>query len=164
MLNAGPRIPGSAVNDIFAATEFLHRSIDPANRLRLRAVVFRCGNADCSGGTLLFARTTHAVYVPGHVVTVLLQWDPPANRFYFRGTGYPALMLSFAYTLPDNLPPGNALAKKRVEVNHAVANCTASPRPVAYMRALVDNIFVNGAAVLAAEAPEPGSEGPAEAE
>lgn len=47
--------------------------------------------------------------------------------------------------VPDLLPPG-VVDSKRVDIAQVVADCTAEPRPVAFMEANFDNVFVNQSA------------------
>jgi hypothetical protein len=80
-----------------------------------------------------------------------MDWLPSTNRFHFRlnaGAKFVA-----PYAVGDSLLPANSFLKRRLGVFQSVPNCTTSPRPTAFMRTLVDNVFVNTAAFIAA-APE----------
>jgi hypothetical protein len=156
--NTGPKVAGSAVNDIGAVMRIrrLSTSTDPANVLRVLAAVFRCTNANCSTTTNLFSNSSVGTALVGAPATLRMDWQPSLNRFLFRlnaGAFIPA-----PYAVPDSLTPGNTFLKRRTGIRNFVANCTTtSPRPTAFMRTLVDNVFVNTAAFIAApeaEAPE----------
>jgi hypothetical protein len=174
--NAGPKVVGSAVNDVIAGMRIrrLSNSTDPANMLRVQAFVARCTNADCSTSATLFNNSSVGTVLVGSPATLRMDWQPSLNRFLFRlnaGAFIPA-----PYAVPDSLTPGNTFFKRQIGVRNFVANCTTtSPRPMAFMRTLVDNVFVNTAAFIAApesEAPdasgalagEPGADNEAEFE
>jgi hypothetical protein len=156
--NAGPRVAGSAINDISAAITIRRfaNSTDPANVLRVAAFVIKCTNADCSTSEILFSNASIGTVLLGSPATLRMDWQPSANRFLFRLNSGP--FIPGPYFVADSLTPGNTFFKRRVGVRNLVANCTTtSPRPTAFIRTLVDNVFVNTPAFIAAqaEAPEP---------
>jgi hypothetical protein len=153
--NAGPKVVGSAVNDIIAGLRIrrLSNSTDPANMLRVQAFVARCTDAGCNSTATIFNNSSIGTVLVGSPATLRMDWQPSLNRFLFRLNA--GAFIAAPYAVPDSETPGNTFFKRRIGVRNFVANCTTtSPRPTAFMRSLVDNVFVNTAASIAA--PEAG--------
>lgn len=68
-----------------------------------------------------------------------VQWDRDNHRFIFQRDDDPEVVAP--YTLSDTAPPGQQI--KFVTVIPDVVNCTATPRPVAFMDASFDDVMVN---------------------
>jgi hypothetical protein len=48
------------------------------------------------------------------------------------------------YTVPDTTPPG--IQVKLLDAIHFVPNCTTTPRPMAFIDAMFDDVMVNASA------------------
>ncbi len=142
--NVGTPVPGSRVDDVFAAMSVarLSSSTDPPNILDVSAVVIHCHNDDCSASTTLGVAPLGKA-TKGQWVRLLMQWDQANHQFIFqRGKQTPVLV---PYSVSDTAEPGFPL--KTLEVVHRVANCTTAPRPVGMGDALFDNVVVNESAL-----------------
>jgi hypothetical protein len=71
-----------------------------------------------------------------------MQWDRENYRFIFQQGGDPEVFA--AYTVSDTAPASDR--HKTLIVVHSVANCTATPRLVAFMDASFDDVLVNESA------------------
>jgi len=70
----------------------------------------------------------------GEMVRLRVQWDRDNHRFIFQRDDDPEVLAP--YTVSDSGPPGDQV-KLLVALN-LVSNCTATPRPVAFIEALFD--------------------------
>ena len=70
-----------------------------------------------------------------------VQWDRENHRFIFQRDDDPEVVAP--YTVSDTAPAG-ARVKRWTSIS--VANCTATPRPVAFIEALFDDVMVNESA------------------
>jgi hypothetical protein len=143
--NSATPIPGDATNDMYAAI-WIYRSSassDPSNVLRTYVYLYHCADSGCWTGTILASGDLGTV-IKGELVTLRIQWDPDNDRFIFQRDAEPEVFLS--YTVSDTAPAGQPL--QRLEVVHWVANCTAEPRPEAFMETFFDDVYVNESAAL----------------
>jgi hypothetical protein len=138
-----PSTPGSAANDV-VATIGLERqsdSTDPPDVLRVRSGVFHCTNANCTAVSVLHRQDLGPVKL-GEMVRLRVQWDRDNHRFIFQRDDDQKVLAP--YTVSDSAPPG--IQVKLLEAVHHVPNCTATPRPVAFIEALFDDVMVNESA------------------
>jgi len=138
--NAGGGEPGRATNDVLARIEVRRLSNSTvANQLDVRGAVWRCLDTECAITQALFDQQIGTILV-GQPVNLLLQWDPPTNRFLFQVDANP--IMSYTYTFADAVPPQNFFDKKTIGIDHYVANCVAT-QTQAFMSVDVDDVFVN---------------------
>ena len=144
--NTGPRTPGSATNDVFACimVRRLSNSLAAPDVLDVVAYAFHCSNQSCSNGTFMGTGTLGTV-VLGQRVKLRITWDQANHQFIFQKGKKPEVILPYnPTTFPDTLPPGASNGgNKRLDVDQTVASCTSQPRPVAFMEAFFDDVYVN---------------------
>ncbi|MBI1735800.1 MAG: hypothetical protein HYR51_11560 [Candidatus Rokubacteria bacterium] len=147
--NAGDSILASLVNEVFAGVQVARfsNSTDPAGVFRIAAFTGMCSDENCFtsvslGGVEL---GTVALNTPA---AVQMTWDAANNRFTFQLNATTPVHLP--YTVADTFPA--AFPSKRIEVSNTVPRCTATTRPVSFLRADFDNVMVNTSA-LSARAP-----------
>jgi hypothetical protein len=112
--------------------------------VQARAVVFYCANRPCTDGFQLHRRDLGPVQ-RGEVARLRIQWDRPNQRFIFQRDDAPEVFAPYA--VADTAPP--SIAVKLLDALHFVPNCTATPRPMAYIDALFDDVMVNTSAAPA---------------
>ena len=78
----------------------------------------------------------------GEMVRLRVQWDRDNHRFIFQRDDDPEVLAPYAVS--DSDPPG--IQFKNLGAMHFVPNCTATPRPVAFIEALFDDVMVNESA------------------
>ena len=79
----------------------------------------------------------------GEMTRLRVQWDRENHRFIFQRGGDPEVVAP--YTVSDTAPASDS--RKTLEITSmSVANCTATPRPVAFIEALFDDVMVNASA------------------
>jgi len=141
--STAPSTPGSAANDVVATIRLVRRSdsTDPPDVLRVRSGVFHCANAVCTAGSPIHFQDLGPVKL-GEMVRLRVQWDRDNHRFIFQRDDDPEVLAP--YTVSDSGPPGDQV-KLLVALN-LVSNCTATPRPVAFIEALFDDVMVNESA------------------
>ena len=71
-----------------------------------------------------------------------VQWDRDNHRFIFQRDDNAEVFAP--YTVSDSAPPG--IQVKLLDALHLVPNCTATPRPMAFIEALFDDVMVNASA------------------
>ena len=76
------------------------------------------------------------------MVRLRVQWDRDNHRFIFQRDDDPEVLVR--YTVSDSAPPG--IQVKDLAAEHHVPNCTATPRPMAFIEALFDDVMVNESA------------------
>jgi len=116
-------------------------SADPPDVFQARSVVFYCANRPCTDGLQLHRRDLGPVK-RGEVARLRVQWDRPNQRFIFQRDDAPEVFAPYAVS--DTAPPG--IQVKLLDAMHFVPNCTATPRPVAFIEALFDDVMVNESA------------------
>jgi hypothetical protein len=138
-----PSTPGSAANDVVATIRLVRRSdsTDPPDVLRVRSGVSHCANAVCTAGSTIHFQDLGPVKL-GEMVRLRVQWDRDNHRFIFQRDDDPEILAP--YTVSDSAPPG--IQVKMLDAVHHVPNCTATPRPVAFIEALFDDVMVNESA------------------
>lgn len=132
--------PGSALNDVFASVGIyrLAGATDPPNTLRVYAGIRHCHDSICGLVDDLGSADLGTARL-GQQVTLRLEWDPNNTQFIVQRDNQPEVFIP--YSVPDSSPPG--LKSKRLEVGQTLANCTAQPRPTAFVSAFFDNVYVN---------------------
>jgi len=138
-----PSTPGSAANDVAATIQLVRRSdsTDPPDVLRVRSGVFHCRNANCTAASTIHFQDLGPVKL-GEMVRLRVQWDRDNHRFIFQRDDDPEVLAP--YTVSDSAPPGIQI--KWLDALHHVPNCTATPRPMAFIEALFDDVMVNESA------------------
>jgi hypothetical protein len=146
--STAPSIPGSAANNVVASIRVVRRSdsTDPPDVLRVRSGLYHCTNMFCTTGSELYFSDLGPVKF-GETVRLRLQWDRDNHRFIFQRDDDPEVLAP--YTVSDIDPPG--IQAKDLGALHLVPNCTATPRPVAFIDALFDDVMVNESATSAAQ-------------
>jgi hypothetical protein len=141
--NTAPSTPGSAAKFVATGIGLVRRSdsTDPPDVLRVRCGVFHCTNADCMAASELHSQDLGPVKL-GEMVRLRVQWDRDNHRFIFQRDDDPEVLAP--YTVSDSGPPGDQI--KLLVAVHLVPNCTATPRPVAFIEALFDEVMVNESA------------------
>ncbi len=138
-----PSTPRSAANDVVATIRLVRRSdsTDPTDVLRVRSEVFHCTNAVCTTGSMLYFQDLGPVK-HGEMARLRVQWDRDNQRFIFQRDDDPEVIAP--YTVSDSAPPG--IQVKLLDALHLIPNCTATPRPVAFIEAWFDDVMVNESA------------------
>jgi hypothetical protein len=83
----------------------------------------------------------------GETARLRVQWDRDNHRFIFQRDD--ASEVFAPYAVSDTDPP--ASAAKWLDAMHIVPNCTATPRPMAFIEAWFDDVMVNESAAPRAE-------------
>ena len=137
-----PSTPGSAATDVGALIGLVRGSdsTDPPDILRVICEVLHC-TSDGTGISNLHRQDLGPVKL-GEMVRLRVQWDRDNHRFIFQRDDDPEVLAP--YTVSDSGPPGDQV-KLLVALN-LVSNCTATPRPVAFIEALFDDVMVNESA------------------
>jgi hypothetical protein len=138
-----PATPGGEVKDMVALIGIMRGSgfTAPPDILRARSVVFYCANAPCTTGSELHSQDLGPVK-RGEMARLRVQWDRDNHRFIFQRDDNPEVFAPYAVS--DTAPPG--IQVKLLDAVHFVPNCTATPRPVAFIEALFDDVLVNESA------------------
>lgn len=141
--NTDTETPGSAVNNVRALIGISRGSgsADPPDVLRAVSVVRHCADADCLVGPNLHFKDLGPVK-RGEMARLRVQWDRDNHRFIFQRDDHPEVVAR--YMPLDTPPPG--IRGKGLAIYDIVADCTATPRPVAVMEASFDDVFVNESA------------------
>jgi hypothetical protein len=119
-------------------------SADPTNVFEVVGGVLRCLDTDCinvepiglPSGIVPLGKVN-----VGQWVKVLVQWDQPTLKFIFQRDKQAQKFVSYDTVVTDTDP--TAVQVKGLGVVNLVANCSSTPRPVASMNVLVDNVAVN---------------------
>jgi hypothetical protein len=138
--NTGTPTPGSGLHDVQAHIS-LQRQSDSTDKPYLLNVVtnvVHCTNANCTTSISIGTNNLGTISV-FRTAEMSIQWDKGNHRFIFRLDNQPPVYIP--YDVPDTSPPG--LQNKRIEVSNVLPNCTGEPRPVAFIDAYIDNVFVN---------------------
>ena len=138
--NTGTPTPGSGVNDVLARVSIQRQSdsTDKPSLLRVVASVYKCLNETCTATETIGSVDLGAASL-WFIIPVSIQWDKNSHQFIFQLDRSPKAYIP--YTYQDTSPPG--LESKRIEVQARLPNCTGEPRSVAFIDALVDDVFVN---------------------
>jgi hypothetical protein len=137
-----PSTPGSAATDVGALIGLVRGSdsTDPPDILRVICEVLHC-TSDGTGVSELHRQDLGPVKL-GEMVRLRVQWDRDNHRFIFQRDDDPEVLAP--YTVSDSGPPGDQV--KLLIAMNLVSNCTATPRPVAFIEALFDDVMVNESA------------------
>jgi hypothetical protein len=114
--------------------------------VQARALVFYCANRPCTTGTELYRKDLGPV-MRGERVRLRLQWDRDNHRFIFQRDEAPEVVAPYAES--DTNPPGSPV--KLLNAMLFVPSCAATPRPMAFIDALFDDVMVNESAAPRAE-------------
>lgn len=145
--STAPSTPGGEVSDMAATIRVVRRSdsTDPPDVLQVTSSVFHCANLPCTAGSLIYHLNLGSVKL-GEMVRLRVQWDRDNHRFIFQRDDDPEVLAPYSLsdTYRDTAPPG--IQVKFLDALHIVPNCTATPRPVAFIEALFDDVMVNESA------------------
>lgn len=134
---------GSNENSVWAQIRLQRNagSTDAPNTLKVLADLFRCTDAACVGSSPVGEPGSADLGTAkvGEKVTLRLEWDQTSKRFVVQ-RGKEA-EISLPYTVSDTQPPGAKF--KRLEVQQSLVNCTTQPRPVGFIDAYFDDVYVN---------------------
>jgi hypothetical protein len=123
-----------------AATINLQRFPDmPKNVLRVDAFTDGLADSSCPTGCFVAMGTISK----GERVSISVTWEQTNHRFKFtltKPTSPQEVIQYISYTESDTTPPTDS--SRTLSVNNVAPNCTAGPRPVAYMEAFFDNVSV----------------------
>jgi hypothetical protein len=140
--------PNGDVKDMVASIGIigLLGSTGPPAVFQARAVVFSCVNRPCTAGMELHRRDLGPVK-HGETARLRVQWDRDNHRFIFQRDD--ASEVFAPYAVSAAAPP--ASAAKWLAARHLVPNCTATPRPMAFIEAWFDEVMVDESAAPRAE-------------
>jgi hypothetical protein len=139
-----PSTPDGEVRDMvaFIGIERASHAIDPPDVFRSQSVVFYCANRPCTAGTRLHAHDLGTVK-RGETARLRVEWDRIHRQFIFQRDEQPEVFARYAVP-SDVVAP--ATAAKVLNAMQFVPDCTATPRPVAFIEALFDDVMVNESA------------------
>jgi hypothetical protein len=139
--NTATPTPGSMENDVVAGISMFRaaESTDPPDVLRVQSVVLHCNSWVCD--TTLHHKDLGPVK-RWEMARLRIQWDRDTHRFIFQRGDAPEVVAP--YTVSDTAQPSAAV--KPLVIANEVANCTAKPRPVAFIDTLFDDVMVNESA------------------
>jgi hypothetical protein len=140
--------PEGEVRDMvaFIGITQISGATDSPDVFRAQSVVFYCANRPCTVGRTFHTRDWGPVR-RGETARLRVQWDRDHHRFIFQRDDHPEVFA--AYAVSDADPPGTPV--KLLNAMQFVPACTATPRPMAYMDALFDDVMVNESAAPAGE-------------
>jgi hypothetical protein len=141
--NTATPTPGSSENGVVAFIGIARASDakDPPDVFGAVSIVFHCTNADCTAGSELHVKELGPVK-RGEMARLRVQWERNNHQFIFQRDDNPEVVAP--YTVSDTAPPGAQF--KALYTMHLVPNCTVTPRPVAFIEALFDDVMVNESA------------------
>ena len=142
--NAGPRTPGSYLNDIFAWIG-VGLATPGDNTLHAYARVMRCDDSNCNDTTWIGYEDPYdlGTVTLNTKVKLRVTWDPDNDRFIFQKGNAAALYISYA-GYSDTLAPGASNGgNKRLQIQNILPNCTDEPRLFGYIDASIDNVKTN---------------------
>jgi hypothetical protein len=131
-----------ATNDVLAyiALQRQSGSTDKPYLLHVVAYVYRCTNPGC-GTAALIGTWDFGTISLFKAAEISIQWDEAYHQFIFTLNRQSPVYIP--YDSQYNTSPPGIQKFKRIEVNNFLPNCTSEPRPVAFMDAFIDNVFVN---------------------
>jgi hypothetical protein len=144
-----PSTPEGEVRDMVALIGIVHVSgaTDPPDVFRAQSVVFYCANRPCTAGTHLHRQDLGPVK-RGEMARLRVQWDRSHGQFIFQRDEHPEVFARYA--VPSEIvAPG--IPVKLLNAIQFVPHCTATPRPMAFIDALFDDVMVNESAAPRAE-------------
>jgi len=138
--------PVDGTNDVYAYIGIYRdssKSSPDDNITRVRATVCQCQNAACDSKITLFTKEFRIIK-KGKEVTLSMELDKDNHTFIFGFTSKTYKKIEkFTYdpiTYPDKSSP--YYKTKKLSVYSEVPNCTSKTRPVGFMNALFDNVFI----------------------
>jgi hypothetical protein len=136
--------PEGEVRDMVAFIGIMQASggTDPPDVFRAHSVVFYCANRSCTAGTQLHRRDLGPVK-RGEIARLRVQWDRRHGQFIFQRDEQPEVFARYAVP-SDIVPPG--IPSKLLNAMQFVPDCTATPRPMAFIDAWFDDVMVNESA------------------
>ena len=140
--NTDSPTPGSALDDVVAFIQVNHLlDTTPAGSLVVIAMMVQCTDENCLSNTLLDTANLGLIGTQ-EPAKLRIEWDPDNDQFLFQRDEDPEVAL--AYEVSDAASSGRAV--KGLHVTHFVPNCTATPQPAAFVKAVFDDVFVNESA------------------
>ena len=145
--NAGPRTPGSYLNEVFAWIG-VGRTVpteDPLDTLHVYARVMHCDDPTCSNTTWIGYEDPYDLGTVklNKKVKLRITWDPDNNQFTFQKGKDPEVSISYAGYSDANIPGAPNGGSKRLQIQNILPNCTVEPRLMGYIDASFDNVMVN---------------------
>ena len=138
--------PVDGTNDVYAYIGIYRdssKSSPDDNITRVRATVCQCQNAACDSKITLFTKEL-GIIKKGKEVTLSMELDKDKHKFIFICTSKTAnKTVKFTYDqikYPDKSSP--YYKTKKLSVYSEVPNCTSQTRPVGFMNAVFDNVFI----------------------
>jgi len=142
--SAATATAGSALDDVVATVQATRQSGsgDPTGTLRVRGVVQRCLDSECTTRQDLGSLELGTV-LEGSGVNLRVQWDAANHRFIFQREMEQEVYVS--YTVPDVQAPGRQ--DKAVLVSHTIPACdNPAHKPLGYVNAYFTQVMVNASA------------------
>jgi hypothetical protein len=141
-----PRWRSEGYGGLFIGIIEVSGATGPPAVFQARAVVFYCANQLCTAGMQLHRRDLGPVK-RGETARLRVQWDRDNHRFIFQRDD--ASEVFAPYAVSDTDPP--ASAAKWLDAMYIVPNCTATPRPMAFIGAWFDDVMVSESVAPRAE-------------
>jgi hypothetical protein len=140
--------PEGEVRDMvaFIGITRLSGAPDPADVFQAQSIVFYCANRPCTVGLTLHSRDLGPIK-RGETARLRVQWDRTHGQFIFQRDEQPEVFAKYAVS--EIVPAGNP--SKLLNAMQFVPDCTATPRPMAFIDALFDDVMVNESAAPQAE-------------
>lgn len=140
--------PDGEVRDMVAmiGIERVSYATDPPDVFRVKSIVFYCANRPCTVGKTLHVQDLGTVR-RGETARLRVAWDRVHGQFIFQRDEAPEIFAKYAVS--DIIAP--SIPTKLLNVLQFVPDCTATPRPMAFMDALFDDVMVNESAAPRAE-------------
>jgi hypothetical protein len=134
---------GSGEHDVVAFIGVRRVSIStaPPDVLRVVSGVIHCVDARCMDSQNLHFQDLGPMK-RGERARLRVQWDRDNHRFIFQRDDHPEILAPYAVS--DTASPG--IQAKLLDAIHLVPNCTATPRPMAFIEVLFDDVLVNESA------------------
>jgi hypothetical protein len=139
-----PSTPDGEVRDMvaFIGIERTSYATDPPDILRAQSVVFYCANRPCTAGTTLHSQDLGPV-TRGATARLRVAWDRLHRHFIFQRDDHPEVFAKYAVP-SEVVAPGSPV--KVLTAMQFVPDCTATPRPMAFIDARFDDVMVNESA------------------
>ena len=141
--NTGNSTPGNNTNDVRAriGIEASTNNSTQPQVLDVIANIQKCLNSDCSTTETIATKNLGTASLAQKVI-LYIKWDKLNHRFILRRDSQPLVYARYdAVKYPEKSSPGNNV--KRLVAAGSAANCTGSPRPVGFMDAFFDNVYIN---------------------
>jgi hypothetical protein len=133
-----PSLPQNGqTGDVVASVGVTNFSFNTDSSIQVGAQVSQCQDATCFGQTTL-SSVILGYIEPGSTNTLFAKWDRANHQFLFALNNNAPVAVP--YNLPDTFPPGST--DESLFVFGYVPHCTSTPRPVAALDTLIDNVYV----------------------